>query len=118
MVRVLSIWLPQLPLDRLVRCDDPRLGGAFALTYEVKNALRLTHLNERARHAGLTPGLSIPDARAICPDLLTEPCDKRREMALLRALWRWADQLSPRVALDAPDGLVLDITGCTNLFGG
>ena len=118
MVRVLSIWLPQLPLDRLVRCDDPRLGGPFALTCEVKNALRLTHLNERARHAGLTPGLSIPDARAICPDLLTEPCDKRREMALLRALWRWADQLSPRVALDAPDGLVLDITGCANLFGG
>ena len=41
-----------------------------------------------------------------------------REAALLRALWRWADSLSPWVALDAPDGLFLDITGCAHLFGG
>ena len=118
MVRILSIWLPQLPLDRLVRYSDPRLDGPFAITSDIKNATRLTHLNELARKAGLTPGLSIPDARAICPDLLTEPSDQLREGSLLRALWRWADQLSPRVALDAPDGLLLDISGCSHLFGG
>lgn len=118
MVRVLSIWLPQLPLDRFVRCDDPRLSGPFAITSDIKNATRLTHLNEAARKAGLSPGLSIPDARAICPDLLTEPGDQIRERSMLRALWRWADQLSPRVALDRQDGLFLDITGCAHLFGG
>ena len=118
MVRVLSIWLPQLPLDRLVRYGDLRLGGPFAVTKDIKNASRLAHLNPAARDAGLTTGLSIPDARAICPDLLTEPSDVLREKGLLRALWRWADQLSPRVALDRPDGLLLDITGCAHLFGG
>ncbi|MCY4305176.1 MAG: DNA polymerase Y family protein [Aestuariivita sp.] len=118
MVRILSIWLPRLPLDRLIRKGDPRTNGSFAITAERKNAARLTHLTATARQAGLAPGLSIPDARAICPDLLTEPANPTWEAALLKALARWADQLSPRVALDAPEGLLLDISGCTHLFGG
>lgn len=118
MRRVLSLWLPQLPLDRRVRHGDPRTEGPFAIIAEIKNAWRLTHVNARARRAGVSEGLSLPDARAICPDLLTEPGDPTREGALLRALWRWADCLSPRVAIDPPDGLLLDIAGCAHLFGG
>ncbi len=118
MARILSIWLPQLPLDRLIRRNDPRIGGPFAVVREIKNAARLSHLNSQALKAGLAPGMSIPDARAICPDLLTDPEDPLRDAALLRALWRWADILSPRIALDAPDGLLLDIKGCAHLFGG
>ena len=118
MRRVLSIWLPQLPLDRRARKGDPRLSAPFAIIADIKNAWRLTHLSTAAIRAGLTPGLSLPDARAICPQLLTEPTDPVREAALLRALWRWADNLSPWVALDPPDGLVLDISGCAHLFGG
>jgi protein ImuB len=118
MRRVLSIWLPQLPLDLRRRKADPRIAGCFAIISEIKNAWRLTHLSEAAIAAGLSAGLSLPDARAICPELLTEPSDAVREAALLRALWRWADSLSPWVALDAPEGLFLDITGCAHLFGG
>ena len=118
MRRVLSIWLPQLPLDLWVRRGDPRVAAPFAVISEIKNAWRLTHLSSAAQAAGLSAGLSLADARAICPDLLTQPSNPAREAALLRALWRWADQLSPWVALDKPDGLLLDITGCAHLFGG
>lgn len=116
--RVMSIWLPQLPLERRARMGDARLSGPFAITREIKNALRLTHINAPAQNAGLRAGQSIPDARAICPELLTELSDPAREDMLLRALRRWADKLSPVVALDAPDGLFLDITGCAHLMGG
>lgn len=118
MRRVLALWLKQLPLDRRARLGDDRLSGPFAIVAEIRNALRLTHLSEAAVQAGLTPGLSLTDARAICPALLTEPADPAREEALLRALHRWADSLSPVVGLDPPDGLILDITGCAHLFGG
>ena len=118
MPRILSIWLPQLPLDRLTRHGDLRLTGPFAVIAEEKNAWRITHANDAALKAGVVAGQALADARAICPDLLTEPGDPVREDLLLRALWRWADALSPRVALDAPDGLLLDITGCAHLFGG
>ena len=118
MPRILSIWLPQLPLDRLIRRGDPRLDGSFALIIEEKNAWRITHSNRESKKAGVEPGQSLADARAVCPDLLTEPCDAVREEALLRTLWRWADVLSPQVALDSPDGLLLNIDGCAHLFGG
>ncbi len=118
MRRTLSLWLPQLPLDRRIRLGDQRVHDAFAIVTELRNAWRLTHLTEPARKAGLAPGLSLADARAICPSFLTEPADPSREEALLRALWRWADQFSPRVSLDPPDGLLLDIAGCAHLFGG
>lgn len=118
MRRVLSIWLPQLPLDLRVRKGDPRISAPFAIISDIKNTWRLTHLSRSAQNMGLSAGLSLPDARAICPELLTESSDEVQEAALLRALWRWADRLSPWVALDPPDGLFLDITGCAHLFGG
>ncbi len=118
MRRVLSIWLPQLPLDLRIRKGDLRVSAPFAIISEINNAWRLTHLSDAAESVGLSSGLSLPDARAICPDLLTHPSNQAREAALLRALWRWADSLSPWIALDAPDGLFLDITGCAHLFGG
>ena len=97
---------------------DARTEGAFAIIAEIGNAWHLTHVSTTARHAGVSVGQGLADARAICPDLLTEPADPGREHMLLRALWRWADQWSPRVTLDGPDGLLLDITGCAHLFGG
>lgn len=116
--RVMSIWLPQLPLDRRVRLGDPRTEDIFAITAEIKNASRLTHLSPLALSAGLRPGMSVPDARAVYPQLMTEKSDPAREEMLLRALRRWADSLSPWIALDKPDGLMLDVTGCAHLFGG
>lgn len=97
---------------------DPRTDAAFAIITEVKNALRLTHMTTEAREAGLREGMSVADARAICPELLTETGDVMREDILLRALRRWADRLSPWIALDSPDGLFLEISGCSHLFGG
>ena len=86
MPRILSIWLPQLPLDRLTRQGDPRLSGAFAVIAEESNAWRLTHVNDAGLRAGVKAGQALADARAICPDLLTEPSDPVREELLLRAL--------------------------------
>ncbi len=118
MRRILSLWFPNLPLDRLSRRGDPRTGGAFAIVARTGNTWRLTHLSADAQQAGLLAGLPVPDARAVCPELLTEPADPARETRLLHALHRWADTLSPVVALDEPDGLLLDISGCAHLFGG
>ena len=37
---------------------------------------------------------------------------------LLEGLADWCDRYTPLVALDGSDGLLLDVTGCTHLFGG
>lgn len=52
MRRVLSIWLPQLPLDLRHRKGDPRAAECFVVISEIKNAWRLIHLSETAIAAG------------------------------------------------------------------
>ena len=67
---------------------------------------------------GLSRGMALADARAICPDLATRPTDLAREAAALAALRRWASRYAPMVANDGADGLMADISGVPHLFGG
>lgn len=90
----------------------------FALSLRQGNALRLHDLNPAAERAGLSRGMSHADARAFCPGLISRPADPAGDARFLRALARWATRWCPWVGLEAPDGLVLDVTGATHLWGG
>lgn len=122
--RVLSLWFPGLPADRLARSEGVSdLARPFAVVAEEKNALRLFSLNEAATKAGLTEGMALTDARAMLPTLQTKVVEPERDATFLAALHRWAGRFSPSVAKDSvggalQDGLCLDITGCAHLFGG
>ena len=116
--RQLAVHLPQLPLDLWRRRDDIRLIGAFGITATTSNAERIICVNNKAFQGGVRVGMSLTDATAVWPDILTEPRHIERERRLLSALQRWADKYSPRVGIDKMEGLALDITGCAHLFGG
>jgi protein ImuB len=72
-----------------------------------------------AAEAGVRAGMTVAQARALLPDgaAVIEPYQPQRERAALEALARWALRFSPIVAVDPPDGLLLDIAGCRRLFG-
>ncbi len=73
----------------------------------------------RAAAAGVRPGLTVAHARALLPEgALVQLHQPERELSALRGLARWALRFSPVVAVDAPDGLLIDIAGCERLFGG
>lgn len=84
---------------------------------KVVNALRLTALDERAAKAGLFKTMALTDARAQFENLDIAFASPRKDAALLEKLGDWCDCYTPLVALDGPDGLMLDITGCAHLFG-
>lgn len=67
---------------------------------------------------GLSPGLTLADARARIPDLEVAAADPVADAACLNKLALFCDRYSPSIAVDAPDGLLFDITGCAHLFGG
>lgn len=60
----------------------------------------------------------MADARSFCPDLISRPADPTRDGRFLRGLRRWAERFCPWVGFDGDDGLVLDITGASHLWGG
>ena len=118
--RYLALWFPFLPADRLRRSSGwhGQDETPLVLFETVANALRVAAGDRRALALGLTPGLTLADARARVPELLTVEMDREADAALLERLADISDRYTPLVALDPPDGLILDITGCAHLFAG
>ena len=113
---MLSVWFPRLASDARLRrrpCDGP-----FALSLRAGNTDHLHCLNRLAQVAGLSRGMALADARALCPGLVTEPANLASEAAVLLALVHMARRWSPLVARDGADGLITDISGVAHLFGG
>ena len=82
------------------------------------NALLIYALDDLAVRAGLSIGLPLANARAICPELTVFDADEVADRKTLDDIADWCDRFTPLVALDPPHGLYLDITGCAHLFGG
>ena len=116
--RILSLWFPRLAAERCLRDTRGLLPGPFAVVGDLKNAQVLVSLSDQAEAAGLTLGQSLRDARAMCPELQTKLQNVQLDRSFLTVLRRWAGKFSPWVSEEAPDGLVIDLTGCAHLFGG
>ena len=83
-----------------------------------KSAMRLAAVDETAEAEGLTPGMTLADARARTPQVAVAKADPEADLALLARLGEVCRRYTPAVALHVPDGLDLDLTGCAELFGG
>ncbi|MDE2378696.1 DNA polymerase Y family protein [Bradyrhizobium sp.] len=123
--RILNLWLPRLPIDRIKRLLSVS-GGAQGRTSDEpgivvakdNNALVVYALDEAATRFGLHIGQPLANARAICPELKVYDADVAADAKTLGDIADWCDRFTPLVALDPPHGLFLDITGCAHLFGG
>jgi protein ImuB len=112
--RILALWLPRLPTDRL-RHLEPALRGVPLATWSSCGNRRLLFA---ADGPALFAGQALADAQAICPGLVLRPADPQAEAALLERLALWCLRWTPLAAVDGVDGLLLDVTGCSDLFGG
>lgn len=120
MRRLLCVWLPGWPTQRLRRCaaapdTAPR---PLATVESVRGQRRLASLCPLAEAAGLRVEMALAQARAICPELAVADADPAGDRDALVKLAGWAERYTPLAAADPPDGLVLDIAGCAHLFGG
>ena len=129
--RILSLWLPRLPTDRIRRQGSRNAGSRdenlseqasgerpCIVVTKQNNALQIYALDAAASRLSLDIGLPLANARAICPDIEVFDADQAADTQTLNAIADWCDRFTPLVALDAPHGLLLDITGCAHLFGG
>ena len=143
--RIVAVWLPWWPTERLAARgrtpndrtgssdahpapDNARKSGAhqtrpsesppFVTVGESRNRLVIEACNPPAVRAGLKPGMALADGRAIVPDVLVRPADPQADALALERLARWATRFTPRVMPDGAGAILLDIAGCTRLFGG
>ena len=103
--------------DRLAR-SLPAPDEPLVVTQAIKSAQRIMAMNDAAQRLGLRLGMPLADARAMHPALAVAASETAADRRLLDAVADWCDRYTPLVGLDAPDGFMLDITGCAHLFGG
>ncbi len=68
--------------------------------------------------AGIARGMALNSALALRPGLSVLARAVARERALLEAIATFAEDFTPRVALEPPDGVLLEVRGSLGLFGG
>jgi protein ImuB len=116
--RILALWLPRLPTDRLIRKAASPFNAPLVISGRSGNALHIHALEARAQRLGLHKGQPLANARAMVQPLNVVAADERADARLLDGIADWCDRFTPLVSLDCPDGLLLDITGAAHLFGG
>ena len=97
-------------------------AGPLALILRTARGAVLHALNPAARALGLSRGQTQADALAMIPHLVCRPADPAADQRALEALAVWGERWSPAVTVDPSggglEGLFLDLTGATHLFGG
>lgn len=91
----------------------------FALVHgDARGGQVLYAVNACARRMGVAAGLALADARAAVPSLATRPAEPELDRRALRRLALWSGRYGPRRNVDGDDGLWIDATGVSHLFGG
>ena len=119
MRRVISVWFPTFPIDRLQRIGaGPADGGPFVTSMHDGRRRVVTAAGAAAQAIGIMPGMPLANAQALVPGLGIVESEPDADAAALMQLAAWCLRYAPLVAADGPDGVWIDATGCTHLAGG
>jgi protein ImuB len=116
--RIVSIWFPYLIIDWALRRSPALKDRPFALAVHERNRRVIKAVNNLAEEKGIHIDMVVADGMAIVPELQILEYDAAQPQKLLSALAEWSIRYTPFVALDLPDGIIFDASGCTHLWGG
>ena len=116
--RFASIWFRHLIPDWFAVRQPAIRNTAFVVTALSHGRMIITAANVLAEAEGICCGMVLADARTIIQDL--QVVDDQPDLAgrLLQRIAGWCVRFTPIAAIDLPDGIVLDVTGCSHLWGG
>ena len=88
--RILSLWLPRLPIDRIKRqltfTGAPPESKPQVVVIKDANALLIHALDEAAARHGVSLGQPLANARAVCPDLVVHEADLAADAEMLEGI--------------------------------
>jgi protein ImuB len=115
--RFVSIWFRHLKTDWFTLRQPLLKSVPFVLRTSSHGRMIISAVNAAAACKGISTGMALADARAFLPGL--EVLDDKPDLVekLLNRLAEWCIRFTPVVAVDLPDGLMMDVTGCPHLWG-
>ena len=122
MPRVVSLFLPTWPTDRLRRKEGdaaPPLEVPLVLVGREGRRQVVLAACAAAQAAGLRVGMAVTMAQVLVPGLAVQDAEPAADAEALERLALWMLlRMSPIVAADPPDGVVVDACGVAHLHGG
>jgi protein ImuB len=116
--RFVTIWFRHLKTDWFSRRQPSLKSKPFALAQPDHGRMVITAVNQIALAKDVFPGMVVADARAIVHGIHIIDDQPALADKLLKNLSLWCIRYTPLVAIDPPDGLILDATGCPHLWNG
>jgi len=116
--RYITIWFRHLTTDWLALKRPALKNLPFVLAAKERGKMVVTAVNPIAEVQGISCGMAAADAKAIVPGLQVIDDQPGQAAKLLKSLGEWCIRYSPIIAIDLPDGLIMDVSGCAHLWGG
>ena len=116
--RYMAIWFRYLTADRLIRRRPELKDVPFVQALPERGRMTVKAASASASAQGIRAGMVVADCRAVLPTLQVFDAHPGEAEKLLEALAGWCLRFTPIAAVDGPDGLILDISGCPHLWGG
>jgi protein ImuB len=121
MRRVMCVYFPKWPLQRLRHARPEVRDKPIALSNGAAKRPQIVLCSEQAARLGIRPGFTVAEAVAIEPQIVIHEEDLEGDRRALEGLAEWTCRYSPCVGLEeglSPQSLLVDITGCANVFRG
>ncbi len=134
MKRVLCLWFPLWPLQRLCNAQPELKSRPLLLYQEVgPRGAQVVVCSRVLAEQGVAPTMPLAEAKALLQrtkfgrsrdtsrTTYCSPYDAAADLLALQTLAVWCERFSPLVGVDSTkpaDSLLLDVTGCAHLFGG
>ncbi|AMR33607.1 nucleotidyltransferase [Mucilaginibacter sp. PAMC 26640] len=115
--RFVSIWFRYLTTDWLTLRRPELKDLPLIFSAPDHGRMLIVAANLKAMEEGVVIGMPVADAKAIISDLQVFDEKPGRAAKLLKGLGEWCTRYTPIIATDLPDGLMLDVSGCTHLWG-
>ena len=121
MPRVLCVWFPKWPIQRL-RIARPELKKSELVLFIGQNQRpSILVCSANAERSGLCIGQPLAEAKALLPKAVFLPADLAADRSALCQLAIEFQCFSPLVGLeesDDPESLLCEVAGCTHLWNG
>src|ERR1700712_5704209 len=115
--RFVSIWFRDLITDWLIIRKPAYAALPFVFAAPDHGRMIITASSQLTQAQGIHAGMAVADARALVPSLHVLDDKPGRTEKLLRGIAEYCILYTPVAAIDLPDGIILDVTGCAHLWG-
>lgn len=118
MQRFVSIWFRSLVTDWFTVRKPELAAIPFVLSGPSHGRMVVNAANALAETQGVFKGMILADARAIIPGLHVVDDQPGLAEKLLKKIAEWCIRFTPCAAVDGTDGIILNASGCSHLWGG